>query len=237
MAIRAQATFFDEVATGRKVPRVAGTKSKKRTTATQRAGTSPYHGFSKEDWPAVTSELVAKHPISTEHIVEAVLESWEDIFRSKFGKRKFQIGKEIFPTPQVLGNLLHELIPLNLASNDNRWRHAATKQEKDLVFVPDARQSIELKTSSSRGRIFGNRSYGQKHTTDDPTLKGKSGFYLAVNFEKVVRGAKKRAEITLVRFGWLDHSDWCAQKAQSGQAAHVEVSTEKAKLLPLYPRD
>lgn len=75
-----------------------------------------------------------------------------------------------------------------------------------------------MKTSSSKRSIYGNRSYAQKSTTNSRLKKNKSGYYLAINFEKFNRNspASERPKITLVRFGWLDQDDWQDQVAATG---------------------
>ena len=73
---------------------------------------SPYKGKKPNQWLAVTKQLIAKHPLSTKEIKEVVLDSWEEIFRSKIGKKPYRIGKDIFPKPQIMGFFLHEIIPL-----------------------------------------------------------------------------------------------------------------------------
>jgi hypothetical protein len=101
--------------------------------------------------------------------------------------------------------------------------------EKDLVYVADDTFSIEVKSSSSVGRIYGNRSYAQH---SNKTKKSKTGYYLAINFQKFpVSSALPR--ITQVRFGWLDHEDWQGQTAATGQQARLSPDVERNKLLPL----
>ena len=149
--------------------------------------------------------------------------------------RTVVIGKHIFPKPQVMGFLLQELIGLELQSrHPGTWRGDEQAGEKDLVHVPDQSFSIELKTSSNPRHIYGNRSFAQK------TAKGKkarSGYYLAVNFEKF--GAKGTAQpsVLLIRFGWLDADDWVGQEAPTGQQAHLPTEVETGKLLELYRKD
>jgi hypothetical protein len=38
----------------------------------------------------------------------------------------------------------------------------------------------------------------------------------------------------IIRFGWLDHSDWMGQKAATGQQARLDPFAEKSKLAILY---
>lgn len=191
---------------------------------------SPYQGLAENDWLAKTKELVKAHPLSSEAIVKTVLQSWNDIFETSIGKKNFKIGKDITPKPQIMGFFLHELIPLEFAAQyPGKWRGEKTGADKDIVYIPDDKFSIELKTSSAKGKIFGNRSYAQEGTAGK---KSKSGYYLTVNFGKFAGGL--RPEITLIRFGWLDHSDWVGQAAETGQQAHLKASADSYKLLTLF---
>ena len=84
---------------------------------------SPYAGKNPEEWLAVTKALIKKHPLSPQEIKEVVLQSWDDIFQSKIGKRGYKIGKDIYPKPQILGLFLHELIPLEFEKRyPEKWR-------------------------------------------------------------------------------------------------------------------
>jgi hypothetical protein len=195
---------------------------------------SPYLGFAPNQWLSITQELVKKHPLSTEEIVNTVLASWQSIFDSKQGTKGFRIGKDIFPKPQIIGFLLHELIPLELASkHPSNWRGDTSAFDKDLVYIPDDFYSIEVKTSSDPNHIFGNRSYAQGTSK---SKKGKSGYYLAVNFEKFSTSKSENPSIRLIRFGWLDSSDWIGQKAATGQQSRLPSDVEKYKLLQLYKK-
>ena len=159
------------------------------------------------------------------------LEAWKDIFESRIGKEQLRIGTDIFPPPQIIGFLLHELIPNKLAKKyPKEWTKDKTAKEKDLVYIPNPDNSIEIKTSSHPKQIFGNRSYGQKQTNPK---KDKSGYYLAINFEGFTDS--KKPKIRLIRFGWLDHSDWIAQEAATGQQAHLTNEANNLKLLTIYP--
>lgn len=47
-----------------------------------------------------------------------------------------------------MGMFLHELIPLDFAARyPGIWRREQTANEKDLVYIPDADLSVEIKTS------------------------------------------------------------------------------------------
>jgi hypothetical protein len=181
-------------------------------------------------WSAVTDRLLKSFPVSTKEIVEIVLTSWEDIFHSRIGSKAYQIGRDIWPEPQIMGFLLHELIPLNLAANNpKKWRRGSASNECDAVFAQNTDYSFEIKTSSSTSGIFGNRSYAYISETAN---KMRGSYFLAVNFGKF--SAAERPEINLIRFGWLGVGDWIAQKSQSGQQARLTKEAKAYKLRIIY---
>lgn len=192
----------------------------------------PYKGIDPENWADVTAALVKAHPIPIESLVEATLQSWESIFTSSIGG--LNIGEDIFPTPQIMGQFLHELIPFRLATMfPGEWRREQEADEKDLVGILQPAFSMEIKTSSSPRSIFGNRSYAQP---DQGTgKKGKSGYYLAVNFQKFMNEGVL-PKVVLIRMGWLDHTDWVPQGAPTGQQASLTRASRDSKLLELYPK-
>lgn len=192
---------------------------------------SPYNGLSVDEWMAKTHELVENHPLETASIVDAVLKSWELIHGSKIGETII-IGENYFPTPQILGDFLHELIPIQLNKHDKRWRKGIGNSEKDVIFDGDDLFSFEIKTSSQKG-IYGNRSYAQKDTASS---KSKSGYYLAINFPPLHK-TEKWAPITQIRFGWIDAEDWKGQSAQTGQQASLSKDVLSKKLVTLYPKE
>ncbi|GGG05387.1 ScaI family restriction endonuclease [Paenibacillus abyssi] len=174
------------------------------------------------------------HPLKPEDIVEAVLESWEGILTTKIAG-ELQLGVDVFPVPQIMGSFLHELIPVKLSKKyPASWRRERDKGDKDLVYIPEDFYSIEIKTSSNKTNIFGNRSYGQENSENN-SGKSKSGFYITINFEKFEDDIIP--EITKVRFGWIDHSDWKAQKSATGQQASLSKEARDYKLLLLYEKE
>ncbi|HTW94989.1 MAG TPA: ScaI family restriction endonuclease [Tepidisphaeraceae bacterium] len=182
-------------------------------------------------WSAITDRLLSGFPLAMNEIVEIVLASWEDIFHSRLGNKGYQIGRDIWPEPQIMGFLLHELIPLNLAARRPKmWRRGAAGTECDAVYLADSDYSFEIKTSSSPSGIFGNRSYAQ--LADKAAKKQRGSFFLAVNFGKFA--ASMRPEVNLIRFGWLDRADWVGQRAQSGQQARLTKEARAYKLRIIY---
>jgi hypothetical protein len=195
---------------------------------------NPYEGLQQAQWARRTDELIAEFPLDMSELVEVSLASWEGIFTSEIGASKFRIGVDIFPTPQIMAFFLHELIPLELQRRyPDVWRRDASANEKDLVYLPDHLYSSEIKCSSHASKIFGNRSYAQPATT---TKKTKSGYYLAINFEKFTQEPATSPTLTLIRFGWLDHTDWRGQAAATGQQASVVPASEQTKLRVIWRR-
>lgn len=194
---------------------------------------SPYSGKDKSEWKAITDKIISDHPLDEKSLVDMVLVAWNNIFETSIGLNNLKIGEHIFPKPQVIGALMHELIPAEMAATyPKEWRGEADAGDKDIVYIPDEFFSIELKTSSNPTRIFGNRSYAQKPSQGK---KGKDGFYIAVNFEKFSKKVA-RPEILVIRFGWLDHTDWRGQKAESGQQASLSPETYDLKFKTLYSK-
>lgn len=177
---------------------------------------SPYEKLSENEWANKTKELVNEHPLTNDDIVEVVLEAWEGILKTKIAG-ELQIGVDIFPSPQILGNYLHELIPVFLAKRfPGEWTRDLEKKDKDLVYTKNPYYSAEIKTSSNPNNIYGNASYGQEDSANSSS-KTKDGYYLAVNFEKFNPSNKNFVpRIKKIRFGWLDHTDWHSQSASSG---------------------
>lgn len=207
---------------------------------------SPYNNQEEKNWKKITEKLIGEHPLSKEQIVDAVLTSWKQIFESKIGP--LSIGKQIFPTPQIMSNIIHELIPYNLAENvGSDYRVGITKTEKDIVYEPNSTYSVEVKASSSKNDIYANRSYAQPSLDSD--TKDKNGFYIGVNFEKFQRledGEYKKVEfdnegniiypkITQIKFGYLEHTDWIPQASAKGQQARLTKESKKFKLIKLHP--
>jgi hypothetical protein len=110
------------------------------------------------------------------------------------------------------------------------WREDQKPSEKDIVCVADDRFSIEVKTSSNPARIFGNRSYAREGKA---SKKGKSGYCLAVNFGKFRQG-DAMPRVLLIRFGWLDSTDWIGQEAATGQQSRLPKEVEASKFAELY---
>lgn len=193
---------------------------------------SPYHGKKVIEWSAITDKLITKHPIKPNEIVETVLQSWNDIFNSKIGS--FNIGKEIEPTPQIMSFLLHELVAHNLSmKHPGLYKVGTKKTEKDIHCIIDSSLSIEIKGSSHPSQIFANRSYAQPQSGNGQ--KSKDGYYIAINFEQFKKAKAKLPQILMIRFGYIEHSDWIAQTSATGQQARLGADVYKHKLKQIYP--
>lgn len=196
--------------------------------------TSPYAGHPVAQWAQITRELVEDYPLQPNEIVDAVLTAWDGILRTRIAD-ELQIGVDIFPGPQIMGNYLHELIPIVLERKfPGVWSRDLRKDDKDLVYLPDNFYSTEIKTSSNPNNIYGNASYGQEDSSN-ASSKSKDGYYIGVNFEKFDQAPLGHPpRIRKIRIGWLDHTDWHSQSASSGQAATISTDVRDNKLMLIY---
>lgn len=191
---------------------------------------SPYSGIDHTRWMEVTEQLLDEHPLSQSELLSVVQDCWSSIFCSRFGTAGFKIGQDIFPKPQIMGFLLHELVPLELAARfKGKWRVDSAKEDKDCVFVDNEKYSFEIKTSSNPKQIFGNRSYAQ---ANNGARKSKDGYYLTVNFEKF--SGNQLPKLKIVRFGWIDSSDWRGQKSATGQQSNLPPEVYAGKLKTIF---
>jgi len=184
---------------------------------------NPYEGQDFDSWAGITKKLVDAHPL-TPFIVELCLKSWQSILNGKINTYLNLLISEMRISPQATGSLLHDVIPEYIEKNVQGFRKGIGK-EKDIVCKYDDAFSLELKTSSQKS-IYGNRSYAKSDTG-----KGKSRYYLTINFEKISANEPK---ILLIQMGWLDHSDWRGQKSETGQQASLTREAKSAKFVVLY---
>lgn len=185
-------------------------------------------GFCEQVDPMIYRHIT-EHPLVND-LSAVVLEAWREIFESRIGH--FYIGKDIFPQPQIMGLLLHELIALLLSVRyKGEYRVGNPHTEKDVHCITNPAYSFEIKTSSNPTRIFGNRSYAQAGSIKK--AKSKDGYMLTVNFEKFTN-SNLQPQIKLIRFGYLEHSDWIAQTAPTGQQSRLSSDTYCKKFVTLY---
>jgi len=184
---------------------------------------SPYENSDVCRWKTITEALVRKHPL-TPIIVDVCLKSWQSILNGKINTFLNLKIREMSISPQATGALLHDVIPEYIAKNVTGFRKGIGK-EKDIVCESDNNLSVELKTSSQKS-IFGNRSYAVSEAG-----KTKAGYYLAVNFEKI---ASENPRILRIQFGWLEHSDWLAQRSETGQQASLTKNARDNKFVTVY---
>ena len=190
--------------------------------------TSPYSGKPESTWLAITQQLVDNHPLKQTQLLEATTSSWETLWQTTIGTGALSVKLAELRVPAtIVGYFFEVLLALELKRLAPAfWRGNQSKDEKDLVYIPDARLSVEIKTSGQAGfKIYGNRSYGQKSENDLLVKKEKSGFYLTINFFNQT--------LTLIRFGWIDAEDWDPQAAPTGQMAGLKQAVYNYKLIPI----
>lgn len=164
-----------------------------------------------------------------EKLVQLTRHAWENIYTSSFGDSDIKIGRDIFLPAQATGVILEKLIALQLAKLDPVWRGGVEKHQKDVVNTKELKYSFEIKTSSSKLGLYGNRSTG--HRSDSRT-KFRSGYYLVINYKLPTEEDLSR-KIWNIRFGWIDDEDWVGQAKPTGQQASIGTELAKLKLITL----
>lgn len=190
---------------------------------------SPYVGHSEEDWFSITKQLVSKFPLPAEVLVSTVNDAWNDVYSSSFGDTALVIGRDIFLPAQATGVILERLIAARLSRISKCWRGGDRKTEKDIVCLSDPRFCFEIKTSSSKKGLFGNRSTGHRA---ENRRKFRTGYYLVINY-KLPTETDIVKKIWSIRFGWIDDEDWVGQKQPTGQQASIGASLARLKLVTL----
>ena len=190
---------------------------------------SPYSGLPIEQWKAKTRELIERHPLDLETIREVAIAGWGTLWLTKIGEGETAIPITELDVPaMVVGYFFEKLFARELQLHfPDDWRGGRSKDEKDLVFLPNSFFSTEIKTSGQLGtKIYGNRSYGQKAGDGSLVTKTeKSGYYITANFHGKT--------LTLLRFGWIDALDWRPQASSTGQAASLPIEVYQYKLIEI----
>lgn len=188
---------------------------------------SPFDNLPKEDWVERRNELIEEHPLTLDEVKDLVLTSFQSLLKTRVGSKEesLKLFEDIDISAQVQGDFLEAIMSRELQNRDSDWFHGS-EAEKDFIYEPKTYYSTELKTSGQEGvtKVFGNRSYAQKVQEED-AKKSKTGYYITVNYFKDL--------IYLIRFGWIDFTDWTGQSAESGQAATLSDETYKYKLKEL----
>ena len=114
--------------------------------------TSPYKQDDTSKWQKITDSLVNTHPLDRKEIVSVVLKSWDDIFNSKIGS--FFIGKEIFPTPQIMSFLLHELVAHYLSLKYKSINPLMLEALLSFIFLKELLSPIILEIKTEGRALF-----------------------------------------------------------------------------------
>lgn len=191
--------------------------------------TSPYIGYPEQEWLQITRQLVKEFPFSSEVLVSIVESAWEDLFSSSLGNSQLKIGQDIFLPAQATGVILEKLIAVTLANKYSEWRGSQAKHEKDIVCIFNDRYSFEIKTSSSKSGLYGNRSTGHR---SDNRIKHRTGYYLVINYKLPTEDDLTR-KIWKIRFGWIDDEDWLGQEKPTGQQASIGAKLASLKLVTI----
>jgi hypothetical protein len=190
---------------------------------------SPYQGLCVDLWLARTNVLIDKFPLSRSQLFDVVVEAWKDLISTRFGRRGLRIGHGIDMPPSALGSLIEKLVAAVLEDVSGSFRGGLSQAiDKDIICEDDPSFSFEIKTSTNNRGVYGNKSQGQ---TSSKSKKIRVGYHLVINYQ-IPSPACPDGKF-IVRFGWLDNSDWKAQDANSGQSAHVPAHIMDVKLVEL----
>lgn len=149
-------------------------------------------------------------PLHEKLVKLLVQDTLSDIRQTRFGAQQI----ELQVTGQAIGTLFEPIFLHRLQQiQPNTWRSGSQKHEKDIVHLGTPSLSFEIKTSSSKNKIVGNRSSTK---ISDAKVKNRDGFILAVNYD--ICSLKP----TLIRTGELSDEDWQGQVSQTGQCAVVK---------------
>ncbi len=190
---------------------------------------SPFFHIPVDRWPEITKRLLEEFPLSFDEIVAAVENAWDEFYQSRIGSVGLVIGRDIFLPAQATGVILERLVAAHLAKRHINWKSGVTKVEKDVVCIGNPHFSFEIKTSSSKKGVYGNRSTG--HRADGRT-KYRSGYYLIVNYKNPTEEDPIRS-LRLIRFGWIDDEDWVGQSSPAGQQASIGREVTALKIVTL----
>lgn len=190
---------------------------------------SPYTDHPQEKWLNITQQVVDNFPLSRDDLIVLVESAWEELFSSSFGDSQLKIGQDIFLPAQATGIILEKLISVILTKNYSGWRGGKKKQDKDIICINNDRYSFEIKTSSSKNGLYGNRSTG--HRSSDRT-KYRTGYYLVINY-KLPKEEDLSRQLWKIRFGWIDDEDWLGQSKPTGQQASIGAKLARLKLITL----
>lgn len=189
---------------------------------------SPYDNQPESAWRGITEKLLEAHPLKLPELLDAAQTAWALVWQTTVGAEGVAVRLADLRVPaMIVGYFFEVLFARELQRRSpTHWRGNQSKDEKDVVYIPDPGLSIEVKASGQCGfKIYGNRSYGQKSENALLAKKEKSGFYITVNFFN--------QSLTLIRFGWIDADDWDPQEAPTGQMAGLKPSVYEGKLIEI----
>src|SRR5687768_16843522 len=127
---------------------------------------SPYNDCkTDEEMLARSNELIERHPLSLETIRNVSIKCWDALWQTRIGEGETAIPLTEVDVPSiVVAYFFERLFARELSLQyPGEWRGNRSKDEKDLVYIPDATFSTEIKTSGQLGtKIFGNASSSKK---------------------------------------------------------------------------
>src|SRR5712692_9161905 len=111
--------------------------------------TSPYSGEPGPSWHHITKRLVENHPLKPEVLREAALLTWTSLWQTTVGSGQASVSLADLRVPSTVVGYFFEILLTRYLQRrvPQTWRGTQSKDEKDLVYLPDPSLSVEIKTS------------------------------------------------------------------------------------------
>jgi hypothetical protein len=158
-----------------------------------------------------TTATEEEHPLLRE-LFEIVQSAMRDVRETQLGEKRLvdTVSSMHGNIGSMIGTLFEHFLAQHLPSN---FGPQQKKLDADFVCRSNSAFDFEVKTTSSRSKnIFGNRIAA--------TTEKKGSYLLAVQYEMAT------LEVVRVRFGWIEPSDWVAQKG-NGQQSHLSLAARQ----------
>ena len=115
--------------------------------------TSPYSEKPESSWLNITQQLVNSHPLKSTELLDAATTAWAMLWQTTVGSGSISVKLSELRVPAtIVGYFFEVLLARELERRaPTLWRGNLSKEDKDLVYVPDSAFSIEIKTSGQAG--------------------------------------------------------------------------------------
>ena len=119
---------------------------------------SPYSGKPESEWLGITQRPISDHPLKQDVLRDAVIKTWSTLWQTTVGAGETSVRLTDLNVPAtVVGYFFEVLLARDLEGREPAlWHGTQSKEQKDLVYIPDPNLSIEIKTSGQAGfKVYG----------------------------------------------------------------------------------